>query len=49
MVYPYSYLILSSELTGEGRGIRSKVAFEQLKETVFPYLEKGFVIELMIK
>ena len=33
-----------SELTGEGKGIRSKVAFEQLKETVFPYLEKGFVI-----
>lgn len=38
-----------SELTGEGRGIRSRIAFEQLKETVFPYLEKGFVIELMIK
>ena len=38
-----------SELTGEGKGIRSKVAFEQLKETVFPYLEKGFVIELIIK
>ena len=38
-----------SELTREGRGIRSKVAFERLKETIFPYLEKGFVIELMIK
>ena len=33
-----------SELTGEGKGIRSKVAFERLKETIFPYLEKGFVI-----
>ena len=38
-----------SELTGEGKGIRSRIAFERLKETVFPYLEKGFVIELMIK
>ena len=33
-----------SELIGEGKGIRSKVAFERLKETIFPYLEKGFVI-----
>ena len=38
-----------SELTGEGKGIRSRIAFERLKETVFPYLEKGFVIELIIK
>ena len=38
-----------SELTGEGKGIHSKVAFERLKETIFPYLEKGFVIELIIK
>lgn len=38
-----------SELTGEGKGIRSRIAFERLKETVFPYLEKGFVLELTIK
>ena len=38
-----------SELTGEGKGIRSRIAFERLKETIFPYLEKGFVIELIIK
>ena len=38
-----------SELTGEGKGIRSRIAFERLKETVFSYLEKGFVIELIIK
>lgn len=38
-----------SELTGEGKGIQSQIAFERLKEIVFPYLEKGFVIELTIK
>lgn len=38
-----------SELTGKGKGIRSRIAFERLKEYVFPYLEKGFVIELIIK
>ncbi|MCW3161301.1 DUF5675 family protein [Chryseobacterium oryctis] len=38
-----------SELSGEGKGIRSQIAFERLKESVFPYLEKGFVIELIIK
>jgi DNA-directed RNA polymerase beta' subunit len=38
-----------SELKSDEIGIRSKVAFERLKETIFPYLEKGFVIELMIK
>ncbi|HCN10795.1 MAG TPA: hypothetical protein DIS75_00390 [Chryseobacterium sp.] len=37
-----------SEITGEGNGIRSRIAFEKLKETVFPYLEKAFVIELII-
>ncbi len=37
-----------SEITGEGNGIRSRITFEKLKETVFPYLEKGFVIELII-
>ncbi|HAP95177.1 DUF5675 family protein [Epilithonimonas hominis] len=37
-----------SEITGEGNGIRSRIAFEKLKETVFPYLKKGFVIELII-
>lgn len=38
-----------SEETGEGKGIRSRVAFERLKEIIFPYLEKGFTIELTIK
>lgn len=38
-----------SELTGEGKGIHSRIAFERLKEIVFPYLEKGFMIELIIK
>ena len=38
-----------SKLTGEGKGIRSRIAFERLKEAIFPYLEKGFVIELIIK
>lgn len=38
-----------SELTGEGKGIRSQIAFERLKEAIFPYLEKGFLIELIIK
>lgn len=37
------------ELTGEGKGLRSRVAFERLKEVVFPYLEKGHNIELTIK
>ena len=38
-----------SELIGEGKGVRSRIAFERLKESVFPYLEKGFVIKLIIK
>ena len=38
-----------SEISGEGKGIRSRIAFEKLKEILFPYLEKGFVIELTIK
>lgn len=38
-----------SQLTGEGKGIRSRVAFERLKEIIFPYVEKGFTIELTIK
>ncbi|SKB73216.1 hypothetical protein SAMN05660477_00880 [Soonwooa buanensis] len=38
-----------SELTGEGKGIRSRIAFERLKNILFPYLEKGFVINLTIK
>lgn len=37
-----------SEITGEGKGIRSRIAFERLNEIVFPYLEKGFVIELVV-
>jgi len=38
-----------SELSGEGKGIRSRIAFKRMKESIFPYLEKGFVIELIIK
>ena len=38
-----------SELTGEGQGSRSRLAFDKLKDLVFPYLESGFVIELTIK
>jgi len=38
-----------SKLTGEGKGIQSRIAFERLKEIIFPYLEKGFSIELTIK
>lgn len=37
------------ELSGEGKGLRSRVAFERLKEVIFPYLEKGHNIELTIK
>ncbi|MDP9955172.1 hypothetical protein J2X97_000809 [Epilithonimonas hungarica] len=37
------------ELSGEGKGLRSRVAFERLKEVVFPYLEKGHNIKLTIK
>ena len=38
-----------SELTGEGQGSRSRLAFDKLKDLIFPYLESGFVIELTIK
>ncbi len=38
-----------SELTGVGQGSRSRLAFDKLKDIVFPYLESGFVIELEIK
>ena len=38
-----------SKLIGEGKGIQSRIAFERLKEIIFPYLEKGFSIELTIK
>ena len=38
-----------SEISGEGKGIRSRIAFDKLKEILFPNLEKGFVIELTIK
>ncbi|KFC19335.1 DUF5675 family protein [Chryseobacterium sp. FH1] len=38
-----------SELTGEGKGLRSRIAFERLKEVIFPYLEKGYTITLTIK
>jgi len=38
-----------SEISGEGKGIRSRIAFDKLKEILFPFLEKGFVIALTIK
>lgn len=38
-----------SEITGEGQGSRSRLAFDKLKDMVFPYLESGFVIKLTIK
>lgn len=38
-----------TKLTGEGKGIQSRVAFERLKDLIFPYLEKGYPIKLTIK
>lgn len=38
-----------SKLTGEGKGDRSRVALERLKGILYPYLDKGFSIELIIK
>ena len=38
-----------TQITGEGRGNESRKAFEELKKLVFPYLESGFKIELIIK
>ena len=38
-----------SKLTGEGKGDRSSVALERLKGILYPYLDKGFSIELIIK
>lgn len=38
-----------SEHSGEGKGTRSRVASDKLKDLVFPYLESGFVIKLTIK
>lgn len=38
-----------SELTGEGKGARSRVALEKLKGILYPYLDKGFLIELTVK
>jgi hypothetical protein len=37
-----------TQLTGEGRGNESRKAFEKLKKLVFPYLESGFVVELIV-
>ena len=37
-----------SQITGEGRGNESRKAFEKLKNLVFPYLETGFVVELIV-
>lgn len=38
-----------SKLTGAGKGVQSRIAYERLKEVVFSYLEKGHDIELTIK
>lgn len=38
-----------STITGEGKGSESKRAFKKLTDALFPYLEKGFTIELIIK
>lgn len=37
-----------SQITGEGRGNESRKAFEKLKNLVFPYLENGFEVELIV-
>lgn len=37
-----------TQTTGEGRGNESRKAFEKLKKLVFPYLESGFVVELIV-
>ena len=37
-----------TQITGEGRGNESRKAFEKLKNLVFPYLETGFVVELIV-
>ncbi len=37
-----------SQITGEGRGNESRKAFEKLKNLIFPYLENGFVVELIV-
>ena len=37
-----------SQIIGEGRGNESRKAFEKLKNLVFPYLENGFVVELIV-
>lgn len=38
-----------TSITGEGKGARSRVAFEKLKEILYPYIDKGFVIHLIVK
>lgn len=35
--------------TGEGKGSSSRIALERLKDRLYPYLERGFVIPLTIK
>lgn len=36
-------------LTGEGKGNQSRCALGQLKDKIDPFLEQGFVVELIIK
>jgi len=36
-------------LTGEGKGIQSRIAFKRLNTLIFPYLEKEHPIKLTIK
>lgn len=37
-----------TKITGEGKGIGSKKALEKLNSLIFPYLENGFVVELIV-
>lgn len=37
-----------TQITGEGKGIGSKKALEKLNSLIFPYLDSGFVIELIV-
>lgn len=37
-----------TQITGEGKGIGSKKALEKLNSLIFPYLDSGFVLELIV-
>lgn len=36
-------------ITGVGKGLQSQRAMQRLKDTLYPYLERGFMIELMVR